>query len=268
MAGVIRREQFTAGRRLCFADLEQQGRRILEQAQQQASKLVAEAEARSRRTQEERRQAGYRDGHQTGLAEGRAEGLKQIRAEAQESVRRETREHAERLIQALGAAVTNLDREKRGLIALAETGLIELALAIARRVCKLEAGTSTAAATANAKALLEMVQHAGDAELHFHPGEHEQLRELAPEFLAQVEQLHHVRVIADEQVTRGGCILQTADGAIDTTIETQLERIAAALRPAQAVAAGAPPPVELPAPATAAACASSAAAPAGPADEP
>ena len=92
MAGIIRREQFMAGRKLSFADLELQGRRILEHAQAQARKLLAEAQARAGLVEEEQRQAGYQAGHQAGLAEGRAAGLKQIQAEAHDSAVREARE--------------------------------------------------------------------------------------------------------------------------------------------------------------------------------
>jgi flagellar assembly protein FliH len=230
MAGIIRREQLTATRSFSFADLERQGRLILEHARAQAAETLRAAEARARQVAEEQRQAGYPAGHAAGLAEGRAAGLRQIREEAHAAATREAREQIAALVRSLTGAVTDFEHSHRSLIAQAETGLIELALAIARRVCKLEVGASTAAARANARHLLELVQHTGDAELHLHPAECEPLRELAPELVAHVEGLGHVTFVADPNVEHGGCLLRTRDGTIDATIETQLQRVAEALR--------------------------------------
>ena len=226
MAGIIRREQVSSARVFSLTDLEQQGRQILEAAQVRAQQTLRAAEQRGRQLREEQEQAGY----QAGLEEGRAAGLEQSRQEARAAAVQEARQQIAALVRALTAALNEFEQVKRSLIASAESGLIELALAVARRVCKLEAGASSAAAQANVRALLEMVQHVGDAELRLNPAEYEQLRELAPELPAHAGQLRHGGIVADPGVGRGGCVLRTRDGEIDATIETQLQRIAAALR--------------------------------------
>ena len=213
-------------RAFSFTDLEQQGRQILEKAQEQAREIVRNAELRGQEVLEQQKQAGY----QAGLEKGRAAGLEQILAEARTTAIQEARENVAKLVQALSAALDEFEQNKRALITTAELGLIELALRIARRVCKLEAGASTATARANALALLEMVQHVADPALHINPAEHEQLNELAPELLTHVGRLGHVRIVADEDVGRGGCVLRASDGEIDAQIDTQLQRIATALR--------------------------------------
>jgi len=230
VAGVIRREQFAAGRPFSFADLEAQGREILRRAEAQAQELLHAAERRGQQLAEQQRQVAYR----AGLAEGRAAGQKQAYEEARAQAVDDARAQVTELITALTACLSEFEESKRRLLAAAESGLIELALAIARRVCKLEVGTSTAAARANARALLEMARHADDAELHLHPDEYAQLHDLAPEFTAGVDQLAHVRLVSDASVSRGGCRLSMGSGEIDATLETQLDRIAATLRPASA----------------------------------
>lgn len=226
MAGVIRQGELSAARAFSFADLEAQGRQILQRARERAAEALSSAEQRAGELAERQRQAGY----EAGLAEGRAAGLQQIRAEAHQAALQEAHEQAATLLAALSAALTEFEHGKRGCLAAAELGLIELALAIARRVCKLDVGTSTAVAQANARSLLDLVRHAGDVRLCVNPAEYELLQAANPEFLVQTGQLEHVSVVASEDVPRGGCILRTPEGEIDATIEIQLQRIAEALR--------------------------------------
>jgi flagellar assembly protein FliH len=104
-----------------------------------------------------------------------------------------------------------------------------LALAIARRVCKLPVETAPEAARANARHLLEAVQHDGDLELRVNPADCDTLRDVAAEVLRCGDELEHVQVTADPAVAPGGCVLSTPDGRIDASIETQLQRIAEAI---------------------------------------
>jgi len=47
----------------------------------------------------------------------------------------------------------------------------------------------------------------------------------------------HADLREDVAVGRGGCVVRSARGSIDATIETQLERIAATLLPARTASA-------------------------------
>ena len=225
MAGVIGRENFCSSQPFSFADLEGQARAVLERADEQARQIVRQAQEHGRQLAEQARQQA----HQAGLEEGRREGLRQIRTEVRETVLQEERERVDRLVQMLTTGLAEFERNKRRLIGVAEAGLIELALAIAQRVCKLLVETSPEAARANARHLLKAVQHDGDLELRVNPADYDTLRDVAAEVLRCGDELEHVQVTADAALEPGGCILSTPDGQIDASIETQLQRIAEAI---------------------------------------
>lgn len=227
MAGILRREQFQSAPAFSFQDLDQQARAVLRRAEAQGREILAEAERRGAQIGEQRRQ----EGHQRGLEEGRRAGLEQVQRETRETALREARQRLRQLTDALAKALGECERDKRRLLAAAESGLIELALAVARRVCKIAAGASSEPALANARALLELARHGADAELRFHPEEFAEIQATAAEFLRDVGQLRHVKLAADANVARGGCVLATNDGTADAALETQLDRIAAALLP-------------------------------------
>lgn len=240
MAGIVQPERRAAAQAFSFADLEQQGRRLLEQAHAQARQILAQAEAQARQVEAQRARAGYEAGRQ----EGRAEGLQQIRQEARAQAVEQARDEIAALSGTLQAAMREFELSQRALLAAAEAGLIELALAVARRVCKLAAAATTDVAAANVRQLLEMVRHAGDAELRVHPTELERLRELAPALLQHAQRLEHLTFVGDEGVGRGGAVLRTRDGQVDARLETQLDRIAAALLAGAAEGGGSPAPAE------------------------
>lgn len=229
---VIKREDLPASPAFNFSDLEGEARALVARARIEAEQLLADARRTAAALQqqahtdaEQRRRAGYEEG----LRRGREAGFAQARREAAEQSLAEARAEIGRLTSALAAALAEYDRRRHALLAAAESGLIELAVAIARRVCHTLADTSPEPAAAAARALLERAAHHGDVTLHVHPAEFERLRQVAAEFVEQLGRRTHVQLVSDPQVTRGGCVLRTAHGVLDAALEQQLDRVAAAL---------------------------------------
>lgn len=225
MAGVLRRERLSSRPAFSFQDLESKARALLDQAHAQARQIVAQAEEQGRR----RGQQLEQEAHTRGLEQGRAAGVEQARNEAAQTALEEARQDLARLSQALGDGLAAFEESRRRLLANAERGLIELSLAIARRVCKHDVGSSSDAARANVRALLEMVEHDGDLQLHVNPADGDALSQALPELSASVGRLAHVDVVPDPAVEQGGCVLHSRDGVIDASPEAQLERVARAL---------------------------------------
>ncbi|MEW6251416.1 MAG: FliH/SctL family protein [Planctomycetota bacterium] len=226
--GVIPRKQANAARAFSFEDVEHRARALLAAARAQAARIVHDAEDDAAGIVARQRQTAY----EQGLAEGRQAGLAQARAEARAAAQQAASAELAQLTRALQAGLAEVERNKRSLLAQAETGLIELALAIARRVCKFAAGASSAAAQANCRTLLELVRHADDVEVRFSPADHALLAETTPALARDVAALEHVRVVADDAVGPGGCIVRTQDAVLDATLATQLDRVAAEICPA------------------------------------
>lgn len=225
MSNVIRRENQTSSSPFSFADVERQAQKIIHQARLEAQRIIGESETRVRAVTEAHKQEGYK----AGIAEGRQAGFDQARQEAREKAIRDAATELNQLTNALSTGLAEFEQQKRTLLARAETGLIELAIAIARRVCKLHIQADPSVAHANAHALVELVAHNQDLELRVNPAEHELLPIDVAELAREVEQLGHVKIVPDESVAPGGCRLHTRDGTIDANIDEQLDRIAAAL---------------------------------------
>lgn len=232
MGSVIRRESVPSPGLFTFPDMEAEAKAILARARAEARKLLAEGQRRAAAAEEQVRQQAqrrYDEAYQLGLAEGRRAGREAAFQEARQEALAAAQARVAELIRALEAGLAEFERHKRSLLATAESGLIELALAVARRVCKTESARSAAPAQANARALLERVQQHGDVELRFHPDDHALLETADAAWLEQAGAKSHVTIAADPTVARGGCVLRCREVRIDATIRTQLDRIAAVL---------------------------------------
>ncbi len=225
MSEVIPRDSAPPLSRFSFCDLERQAAQIVDQARAQAERILLQARLQAR----EAEQILTRRAYEEGLEQGRQAGLEQIRREARQAAVQTAQADLARLTQALTAALAQFDQNKRSLIAEAESGLIELAVAIARRVCKVLVERSVEPVRANVRALLEMVRNRANLELCLNPAEHELLTQVCPEFMQQISCLEHATIRPDPAVERGGCILRTSEGVIDANIQVQIDRIAEAL---------------------------------------
>jgi flagellar assembly protein FliH len=225
VAGVLRRERFCSSPAFSFQDLEGEARSIVDEARREAGRIVSEAEEQGHRRAAQLEQEAIPRARE----QGKREAFEQAREEAARIAMEEARQDYSQLCGALRAGLEAFESNKRRLLATAESGLLELALAIGRRVCRHDVATSSEAARANAAALLEMVKHESDLALHLNPADHQTLQVAAPEVIAAADRLAHVNLVADPAVDRGGCVLKSRTGTIDATLETQLDGVAAAL---------------------------------------
>lgn len=160
------------------------------------------------RMQEETRAEAHREGYQSGFAEGREAGY------------REGREQARAEAEKLGSMVQALERSFDELDSQVTEELMGLALALARKMVRdtLVARPEAIADTLRS-ALQELPQN--HARVRLHPEDAALVRELLGEQFAHGEH----RLIEDDSLTRGGCLVEAGGTQVDATVETRWRRI-------------------------------------------
>jgi flagellar assembly protein FliH len=154
---------------------------------------------------EERAQAAYR----TGLQEGDAAARQQVGAQTDAALSR-----LARTIEEISGLRQRFRHE-------AEAEVVKLAIAIARRVLHRELTVDAGALLGIVKAALEKLDSRELHNVRIHPGSAATLRQL----LERMGLPARVEVIADAALERGAVIFETARGAMDASIETQLSEI-------------------------------------------
>jgi flagellar assembly protein FliH len=208
-------------------DVEEQAKAMLVRARRAAEQLLVEAQ---REAAEMKRHA-----HAHGLAEGRVEGLNRGAAEGRAAgLQQALEEHRGQFTQAvgaLGAAMTELDAARVRLESAALEEVVQLAIAVARRVTKRQGMIDPAVLAENLREAMNLVVHAGDVKVAIHPAQRAALEVALPAMRLEFPRLGHVELTDDPSIEPGGCRIYAGGGQIDATLDEQLDRVVADLLP-------------------------------------
>lgn len=182
---------------------------ILEQAEMQAAKIIAEAEARVLEIEQTAREKG--------LAEARAD----FAVEVETAVNEQVSEIREQLV----LTVHEISNLYPTVTAQAEKDLVALALEIARKIVKREVTIDREIAVTLARVTLGKLHRHAIATVH-----------LNPEDFAFVEKQREkldfhgaLELVEDRSIDLGGCLIRTDAGDFDARIESQFEEISRGL---------------------------------------
>jgi flagellar assembly protein FliH len=214
-----------------LADFKAEAERVLAHGRAEAERLVREARGEAQRIRTEAADRGRSEGmassREEGFALGKSEGEALGRKDAQAT-------YAERLailstqweesLQLWEASRDALMREAR-------KGVLELSLGIASRVVQHVIRANPEIALGQLEMALELLGRATAVNVSCSVEDRELLEANLPTVLERLGTTLDVTFVADPDITRGGVVVRVAEGGVDATIETQLDRIAEALIP-------------------------------------
>jgi flagellar assembly protein FliH len=210
-----------------MADVEAYARGIVSQAREKADQVLADAQVEGARI----RQNSYDQGFAAGIEDGTKKGTEDGRAAGKQAAMAEQKAKLEQLAKSLTAAVTELNASRTKLESTAATEVIRLAVAIARRVTKLQGSLDPSVLTENVKAAMQLVVHSTDVRIALHPAQKQTLAEALPQLRIAWPNVKHVELVEDATLAPGGCRIFTAQGEIDAELDQQVDRVAADLLP-------------------------------------
>ncbi|MEO6362752.1 MAG: FliH/SctL family protein [Caldimonas sp.] len=156
------------------------------------------------------RQSGYQDGYRDGLVA--LDGFKQS--------------FASQTTAQVGTLVTAVGEQLDAMQEAMATSLAATATALARQVLRSElAATPQSVVVVAEQAIDALLLSARHIVMRVHPDDHALIVAGAAEAIAA----RGVRLVADAQIGRGGCLVQSDIGLVDATIEERWRRAAASL---------------------------------------
>ncbi len=168
--------------------------------------------------------AELRDEHQVHLAALEREAFAKGYAAGERAGMEAGTKRAEAMLRRLAQTLDELRSLRGTMIQQTEQQMVQLALAIARRILHREITLDQDLLVALARVALERLGDSGAATIR-----------LNPEDYAQTVQRHgdhwagsRVRVTADAGVSRGGCLVESDFGLVDASVEAQFEQVARA----------------------------------------
>ncbi len=215
-----------------LADYRAEAHRLITEARAEAERLVREARAESQRIRTEAADKGRIEGmassREEGFALGKSEGEALGRKEAQAAYADRLGLLSEHWQESL--ALWEVSRD--ALMREARKGVLQLALGIASRVVQRMIRADPDVAAGQLEMALELLGKATAVTVACSVEDRELLEANLPLIVERLGATLDVTFVADPSISRGGVIVRVAEGGVDATIETQMDRIADALLPA------------------------------------
>lgn len=133
---------------------------------------------------------------------------------------------AEATLRRLAQTLDDLQGLRRDLIRRTERDVVELALAIARKVLQREVTLDRDLLMAMARVALDRLADVATASIRLHPDDH---AAVMPGRGSAAGSTPGVQILADPSVRRGGCVVQSEFGSVDIGIATQIDELTHAL---------------------------------------
>lgn len=134
----------------------------------------------------------------------------------QDSGKRAAQAESDAKIAALGQAVAALTSHKDRLRHEVEREVVDLAMAVARRVVRREISVDPRATAGIVRSVLDESSAGEVQRIRANPADVELLKEAVGE---------GVEILADDGIARGGAVLETTRGSLDARMDTQLDEI-------------------------------------------
>ena len=209
--------------RFQWRDVQAEANRVLADAQCRAEAIIAQAQAAAEAT----RDAAQRDGHEEGYRKGVEEGREQAHRQSLDLCGNDLQTAIATLDKAATEAALFKEQIKAGAI----EELVELAIAIARRVTKQQAMIDPHVLVANLRDALAMTSRQRHLRIAIHPSQRQVLASAIPQLEMEWPAIGAAQIVDDASLCPGGCRVFTEHGQIDADLNAQLDRIVAGLLP-------------------------------------
>ncbi len=192
-----------------FADMRSQAGQYLDTVRQEAAKIVQDAH---RQAENIRRQA-------------EAAGRKTAEAAIERVLEEKVSKRMEMLLPTLEQLVAQINDAKGELLAQWECSALKVTTAIAERIVRRELTCQPQIKLDLIAEALRLATGGSEMSLHVSAGDYEQLRPQIERLAQAMCQLAPTDIVADAEISAGGCRVTTRCGIVDHRIEAQIERI-------------------------------------------
>ena len=212
MAGIIKSTaplRTADGGTFNFDDLAAKAGQYLERVRTQAAEILAQAGKDA---------AGIRAKAEQ---EGKAAALKSV----EQMVDRQIAQNLTTLMPAVRQAIGGIEEAKQTWLCHWERETVRTATAIAGRILRREIQRVPEVTLTLVREALELAAGSTNVQLQLNPSDHAALGKQVQQLIDELGRLGSVQVVADPEITPGGCRVETRFGTIDQRFEAQLARI-------------------------------------------
>ena len=192
-----------------FSDMGEQAQVYLDEVRSRAAAIIADAKQQAevvrRRAEEEGRQAA----------------LRAVEKILEEKVARQM----ETLLPALRSAVEQIEDARQAWVNHWHASVVKLACSIAEKIVRRKLDQVPEITLDLVAEALQLATGTAEVTLRMNPQDVQSLGQQVGRLTQELHALSPVQIVADQDISPGGCRLETRFGSIDQRIESQLKRI-------------------------------------------
>jgi len=117
------------------------------------------------------------------------------------------------------------DRLRRSILDSSKQDMVRLVRTIAEKVIHVEVRSREKPILRAVEKAIHAAVQSEEYRVRVNPEDMSVVTENKPLFLASISGLQNIVIESDEEISRGGCVVESDQGKVDGTIETQLEKI-------------------------------------------
>lgn len=192
-----------------FEDLKEKAHKYLDGVRAEAARLIAEAQQQAAVI----RKQAESEGQKAGLAQG------------EKILRSELEGKLATVLPALREVINQIHQAKQTFLVEWEREVVRLAGAMAARLVRQKVIETPELAVPVIREAIELAARAPRLRIRLHPEDEKVLRPVVKHILQELSLVAVSEIIADEEISRGGCRIETQLGSIDEQFEKQVARM-------------------------------------------
>lgn len=198
---------------------------VIDEAKSRGERIVAEASAKADGIRGKAHNEGFEEGYKRGVEEGRQAGHDKAFKETQLTF---AKEH-ERIVADMCHAATQLSEMKEDVRLAAEQDLLSFAVRLASKLTFAIGTLHHESVQQNLKRSLTLIASKTNVVVRVHPDDLSGLQTFAANMLDLIDSAEGVRIVADETISAGGCLVEAERTSVDATLESQINEMVSLL---------------------------------------
>ncbi len=212
---------------LDLSDLGEQAQRLLDNARAEAGQILVDAQQEAERLRAQAHEQGMAEGTARGEQEGAATGAANARTEIMNNLKPQL----EQITESWEIALQAWEQQRNDMLLQAREDVLTFSFELASKVISRAVEHDPTIVQQQLEAALQLLNQPTALTIAVHPDDQQLVHEVLPKLLQRIGTCEHADVVTDASFARGGCAVRTQGGSVDATLETQLQRLAAALLP-------------------------------------
>ncbi len=208
-----------------YEDIRRRCEEYVEQAQQQAAQIIKQAQEEAQAL----KHSSFHEANKQGLENGLRNAAEEIESRARLLADERLGEKLATALPAISQVAESVARERERWLADWEAAAIRLCAAIAGKIIRHELTVNHECIRTILAETLQLAAGNASIQVHLHPDDVAAFGPHGNQIIGTLARCADATIVPDEQITRGGCYIETQYGTIDGRIETQLSRITSEL---------------------------------------